>query len=228
MKTAADAEANRNPRFEILLVVGALALSGLCGLSVLSGVLASAQRKSEIIAVSLSSKQFADYSAATPSARMPAARLNLIAEVIHDTDPDANVQTRFNTVLANLRTPVPGTRAVYVTNIRLDPPAPKQDQDVTFYVTFLNTTGSEQTFRWFIFIYEEGQEKPFGQTSSDQARIIPAGGSEQQALNTWRMGRGEPCTRFTAKVHWVDAGSGKPIFTKPDGQEYVLPFTICP
>jgi hypothetical protein len=98
---------------------------------------------------------------------------------------------------------------------------------VKFTVTFVNTTGSNLKYRWFIFIYKEGQEKPFGQTSSDQERIIPPGVTEQLALNTWKMGGGEPCTNFTAQVHWIDAVGGKPIFKRPDGEEYVLPFTIC-
>lgn len=241
MKTAPDAEANRNQRFEILLVVSALALSGLCALSLLSGVFTSAQKKNETIPVSLSSKQSADYSAAAPGARMPAARLDLIAEVIHDTDPYANVQARFNAVLENLRTPIAGgppapsptatpgelPRAVYVTKIRLDPPEPKQKQDVTFYVTFLNTTGTDQTFRWFIFIYRQGQPNPFGQTSSDKARVIPAGTVEQPAVNTWRMGSSEPCTTVEAKVHWQDPSGSRPVFNGTDGQPYLLTFTMC-
>jgi hypothetical protein len=241
MKTAPDARANRNQQFEILLVVGALTLSGLCAFSLLSGVYTSAQKKTEIIPVSLSSKQFADYSAATPSAQMPAARLDLIAEVIHDTDPGANVQARFNAVLENLRTPIAGEspapsptatpgelpRAVYVTKIRLDPPEPKQKQDVAFYVTFLNTTGIDQTFRWFVFIYREGQPKPFGQTSSDRARVISAGTIEQAAVNTWRMGLDEPCTTVEARVYWEDPSGSRPIFNSPDGHPYVLTFTEC-
>ena len=226
MKTAPDAEANRNQRFVVLPVVGALALSGLCALSVLSGALASAQPKSEMIPVSLSSKQFADYSAATPGGRIPPARLDLIAEVIHDTDPGANAQARFNAVLENLRTPVPG-HAVYVTKIRLDPPEPKHEQDVTFYVTFLNTTGADQTFRWFIFIYRQGQPNPFGQTSSDRARVISAGTVEQAAVNTWRMGVDEPCTTLEAKVYWEDPSGSRLVFNSPDGHPYVLIFTEC-
>lgn len=237
MKTTQDADANRNQRIEILLLGLALALSAVCLLSAFFDEFASVQKKTEILPVSLSSKQTADYSAATPSARMPAARLDLIAEVIHDTDPDANVQARFAAVLANLKTPIAGgppapsptatQRSVYVTGIRLDPPAPKQRDNVTFYVTFLNTTGTDQTYRWFIFIYREGQTEPFGQTSSDKERIIPPGTVEQQAINTWRMGSDEPCAKMEAKVHREDPGGGRPAFNSPDGQPYALPFTLC-
>ena len=107
------------------------------------------------------------------------------------------------------------------------PPVPGQKDDVLFYVTFLNT-GGEQKFRWFVFIYKEGQANPFGQTSSDHERILPPGIAELLTVNTWRPGIGQPCTNFVAKVNWVESGGGKSVFKNIDGQEYVLPFTICP
>jgi hypothetical protein len=235
--------ANRRRRLEILLVFGALTLSGLCLLLLASGLFTSVQTKNEILPVSLSSKQSADYNAPTPGVHIPAPRLDLIAEAIHDTDPAANAQTRYNIVLESLRTPIPGgpprpspspsptsqilPRAVYVTNIRMDPPAPKQQQDVLFNVTFLNSTGTDQTFRWFIFIYRQGQRQPFGQTSSDRAHVIPVGTVEQPAVNTWRMGSSEPCTTLEARVHWQDPDGSRPIFNNTDGQPYVLTFTMC-
>jgi len=240
MKTTQDASARRDRRIEVLLLGLALALSAVCFLSSFSAELASVQKKTEALPVSLSSKQAADYSAPTPSAHMPAARLDLIAEVIHDSEPDANVQARYDAVLANLKTPIAGgpptpsptatrelPRGVYVTNIRLDPPEPKQQQDFMFNVTFLNTTGQDQTFRWFVFIYRQGQSSPFGQTSSDKVRTIPAGTIEQAAVNTWKMGSSEPCTTLEAKVHWQDPDGSRPAFNSPDGHPYVLTFTMC-
>jgi len=241
MKSAPGIQANSNPRIEILLVASAIVLSGLCAFFALYGAPTSAPNKTAILPVSLGSKQVADYYAATPSARIPAARLDLIAAAIHDTDPGADAQARYLAALKLLQTPVPGgppkpspsatprqlAPAVYVTKIRLDPPAPKQKQDVTFNVTFLNTTGSNQTYRWFVFIYRQGQTKPFGQTSADKARVIPAGTVEQPAINTWRMGSNEPCTVLEARVHWEDPSGGRPIFNNSDGQPYVLTFTMC-
>jgi hypothetical protein len=247
MKAVQKIVANRERRLEILLVVGALALSGLGVLFLISGLFTSVQEKNEILPVSLGSKQSANYDAPTPNARIPAPRLDLIAEAIHDTDPAANAQARYNVVLESLRTPVPGgppmptsspfpspsptsqilPRAVYVTKIRLDPPEPKQQQDVLFNVTFLNTTGTDQTYRWFIFIYRQGQRQPFGQTSSDRDHVIPVGTVEQPAVNTWKMGSSEPCTTLEARVHWQDPDGSRPIFNNTDGQPYVLTFTMC-
>ncbi len=120
------------------------------------------------------------------------------------------------------------TSGVYVTGMRLDPPQPLQRQDVTFYVTFLNTTGVEQKYRWFIFIFREDQVAPFGQTSSDKAYIIPPGTSEQPSVNTWKMGPGQPCTNLTAEVHWIGPEDTRPAFGGPDGRDFVMPFTVCP
>ena len=241
MKSAPVANAIRMYKLEILLITSAVVLSGLCALVSQSGTLTSAQKKTVFIPVSLSSKQSADYNAATPSARIPAARLDLIAEAIHDADPAANAQARYLAALEILKTPVPGgppkpspsatpkelPRAVYVTKIRLDPPNAKQQQDVTFNVTFLNTTGSSQTYRWFVFINRQGQPKPFGQTSADKARVIPAGTVEQPAINTWRMGSNEPCTVLEARVYWEDPNGSRPVFNGTDGHPYVLTFTMC-
>ncbi len=117
---------------------------------------------------------------------------------------------------------------VYVTGMRLDPPQPLQRQDVTFYVTFLNTTGVEQKYRWFIFIFREDQVAPFGQTSSDKTYIIPPGTSEQPSVNTWKMGPGQPCTNLTAEVHWLGPDGTGPAFSSPGGRDFVMPFTVCP
>jgi len=109
----------------------------------------------ETLPISLSSKQVADYSAAS-DARFRRGR-GVIAEVIHDADPDANVRARYSQVLDNLLTPVPGgppkptvtpspspipaPASVYVTNIRLEPAEPKQNEPITFYVTFSTPRG---------------------------------------------------------------------------------------
>ncbi len=141
--------------------------------------------------------------------------------------PTWTVQPRPSTDTPRPAVPTPIPLGVYVTNVRMEPPRPNPRESVIFYVTFLNT-GGEQEFRWFVFVYKEGQNNPIGQTSSDADRILPPGISEQPALNNWKMGPGEPCTNFYAQVHWLDPVMGKPFFKKPDGQPYILPFTLCP
>ncbi|MCI0476457.1 MAG: hypothetical protein L0Y55_09440, partial [Anaerolineales bacterium] len=64
------------------------------------------RRPAEFIPISLSSTQVAQYSHDPLTIQIPVARLELIAEVIHDQEPDADVAARFATVQANLLTPV--------------------------------------------------------------------------------------------------------------------------
>jgi hypothetical protein len=118
--------------------------------------------------------------------------------------------------------------SVYVTNVRTDPSPAKQKQDVTFYVSFLNTTGQDRTYRWFVYIYEQNQSNPVGQTSSDKDYVIPPGTSDQVTINTWRYGPGLPCTTYIAKIHWVHQDGSKPTFAKVGGTEAAFPFMLCP
>ncbi len=118
--------------------------------------------------------------------------------------------------------------SVYVTNVRTDPSPAKQLQDLTFRVSFLNTTGGEQTYRWFVYVYAESQSNPVGQTSADKEFVLPPGASEQATINTWRVGPGLPCTTYTAKIHWVNQDGSKPTFAKVGGGEAAFPFQLCP
>ncbi len=118
--------------------------------------------------------------------------------------------------------------SVYVTNVQTDPSPAKQKQDLTFRVTFLNTTGQERSYHWFVYIYDQNQSNPVGQTSSDKEYVIPPGTSEQMTINTWRTGPGLPCTTYTAKIHWVNQDGSKPAFGKVGGTEAAFPFTLCP
>ncbi len=113
-------------------------------------------------------------------------------------------------------------------NVQTDPSPAKQKQDLTFLVTFLNTTGQEQSYRWFVNIYDQNQPNPVGQTSSDKEFIIPPGSSDYATINTWRMGPGLPCTTYIAKIHWVNQDGSKPVFGKVGGAEAAFPFTLCP
>lgn len=122
---------------------------------------------------------------------------------------------------------------VYVTSIRVDPPQPKEKQDVWFYVTFLNTTSSEQRIRWFVFVYRAEQKNPFGQTSYDRRGdgqdFIPVGSSERKTLNTWKVTGDGACKDYWAKANWFDPETGaKPEFTDPNNGEYLKSFTVCP
>lgn len=117
---------------------------------------------------------------------------------------------------------------IYVTNFRTDPAPAKQKQDLTFYVTLLNTTGEPQTYHWYVLVYSENQTNAVGQTSADKEYFVPPGASEHAALNTWRVGPGQPCTTYTAKIQFVDQLGGRPNFGKVSGAAAAFPFQVCP
>jgi len=117
--------------------------------------------------------------------------------------------------------PPPG---VYVTNIQQTPP-PYADEGTpnTFHVyinvTFSNTTGSAQPYRWFVQTY--GQNA--GQTSEQVLPIPP--GATTITVGPWNIGR--TCTNFTAKAVWRRASNGLLFsFKDPSGREYSLSFQI--
>jgi hypothetical protein len=112
--------------------------------------------------------------------------------------------------------------------LRLEPPSPKRREDVGFYPTFLNSTGSEQTFRWLVYIYRaDDLRHSFGETPKSAAPL-PVGAVEQRANGTWRLTGGGECENFIARVAWINQDNQAITFTKPDGQMYELPFSVCP
>ena len=105
---------------------------------------------------------------------------------------------------------------VWATSIRLDPPEPKRGQFVTFYVTFLNTTGAPQSFKWRIrLFYADDPKRGFGDTAPlDTA--IPVGTSEQTSANNWRVTGPGDCLSLIARVFWLDESKNAIEFLKPD------------
>jgi len=119
--------------------------------------------------------------------------------------------------------PPPG---VYVTGIRTDPPDPKQRQDIWFYVTFSNTTGKPQSYRWWVNIFDGG--KTIGDTSKNRIEDIPPGITERKVVKEWRIGPGQPCYTYTGKAVWRRDDGSEFTFKRPDGLEFALPFVVCP
>ncbi len=105
---------------------------------------------------------------------------------------------------------------VYATNIRVAPPSPRRGENVTFYVTFLNTTGSPQGYRWRIRIYIPEQRNSFGDTAPVQS-TIPVGQSQQTSSDNWAIRGGCDPKTMTARVFWIDADTKQETeFVKPD------------
>lgn len=116
---------------------------------------------------------------------------------------------------------------VYALAIRLDPPAPKLNQFVTFYVTFLNTAGEAKKYRWFVKIYKPEERNSFGETAKLD-HDIAIGRTELASPNNWRVG-GFECQPYFARAFWIDTISNIVTeFLTPEGQSVNQGFNVCP
>ena len=126
-------------------------------------------------------------------------------------------------------TPTPTVApGLYVTNLRLEPSAPKRREDVGFYVTYLNATGADQNYRWLVYIYRpDNSRHAFGETPKN-VTTIPTGSIEQKAQGTWKLTGGGDCENFIARVAWIDANNQSISFSTSDGRVFEFPFSVCP
>jgi hypothetical protein len=130
-------------------------------------------------------------------------------------------------------TPTPTISAppgVWGVSIRVDPVKPTRGQPVTFYVTFLNTTGSPQGYRWRIRIYyPDNMKNSFGDTTPLNT-TIPVGISEQASDNGWKVTGPGDCMSWLARVWVVDPTTKQETeFLKPDQSGGpATQFQVCP
>lgn len=148
------------------------------------------------------------------TAANPAIDLTPTLEPTGDTPtPTGPTRTRTPSRTPTVNAP-PG---VYATSIRLDPTTAYRGQNVTFYVTFLNTTGTQQGFRWRIRIYTPDNSKnSFGDTAPLN-NTINVGTSELASDNGWAVRGAGGCMDLIARVFQVDPDTKQETeFVKPD------------
>lgn len=118
---------------------------------------------------------------------------------------------------------------VWATAIRVDPTAPKRGQGVKFIVSFLNTTGTQQGFRWRVRIFEPDKRNSFGDTTPLDSSI-PPGASELVSSDNWKVTGPGDCLAFFARVFQVDPNSKQESeFIKPDQSGGpAAGFQVCP
>jgi hypothetical protein len=118
---------------------------------------------------------------------------------------------------------------VWALSVRVDPIKGTRGQAVNFFVTFLNSTGGPQTFRWRVRVYEPDKKNSFGDTATLDTSI-PAGTSEQAAANNWKVTGPGDCLTFFARVFWADFASKQETeFLKPDQSGGpAAQFQVCP
>lgn len=118
---------------------------------------------------------------------------------------------------------------VYVTNVRMEPRAPKYRQPVTFFVTFVNSTGKAQSYKWLVEIWEQDTNKrnPYGQGDALE-REIPAGMSERATGDSFKVAGGGPCVPFRARVVFTDDQGRRVPFQRTNGTDFWVTFQVCP
>jgi len=117
---------------------------------------------------------------------------------------------------------------VWATAVRVDPIPPKNNQTVKFWVTFLNTTGIPQAFRWRVLIFPPDAKNAKGDTAYVDS-IIPVGTSELASADNWTIRGPAPCEQYFARVFWLDESKNAIEFLKPDRSGGpATQFTICP
>ena len=120
----------------------------------------------------------------------------------------------------------PGTWALA---INVDPSSAHRGVPVIFNVTFLNSTGTVQGYRWFIKIYEPDAKNSKGETSKANSTFA-LGTSTLQAPADWKINVSD-CTPYIARVFWVDPNNANQVteFIKPDQSGGpAANFQVCP
>ncbi len=117
------------------------------------------------------------------------------------------------------KTPLPPTPSappgVWGVSVRVDPSPPKRGQQLTFFVTFLNTTGAVQHRKWYVKIFPPDSKNSKGETPKVD-NDLPVGTSEFQS-GQWSLTGPGPCEEFLARVFWIDQSNNNVVeFIKPD------------
>ena len=134
-------------------------------------------------------------------------------------------------------TPVPPTNTpsinappgVYVTQITLDPPAPKHNQAANFTATFVNTTGQSQNYNWLIRLFEPakvGGNKELGK--SDPMGITVPIGSSQFTINYVSVKGPGGCVSLYAQAANSVSRFDVQSFPNTDGTPLSVFFDVCP
>jgi hypothetical protein len=117
---------------------------------------------------------------------------------------------------------------LFVTGMRLDPPQPGHNQDITFYPTFNNPTGATLNYAWKVFVYKaESPANPTLDTTPVQGSFTAGSTTEGKSGSTYKLGAtGNQCDYFFARVGSQD-GDKRVFYTTPDGKFFEKSFSLC-
>lgn len=169
-----------------------------------------------------------------PSATLPATAPPTLTATLPRPSP-TNSATVKPVVVVRQATPTLGATAtaeappgVYVTNMRVDPTEPKNLQLLTFYPTYLNTTGASRNYRLCVELFSpDNLKKSFGITPCSDGSV-PTGSTEVGTNPNYRIVRGGECIPLVARAVYIDPSNARVPFLKPDGNVYWFGFQVCP
>ncbi len=119
---------------------------------------------------------------------------------------------------------------VYVTNIETIPAKANIGDVIGFTVSFLNTTGSAQSYKWFVQVYQCPEQcqtfkSSFGQTLRASGTMA-TGATTMTTSQNINLGTGIRCD-LIAIAYYVDPVSQLPVMFQATKNGGYFPFTVC-
>lgn len=115
---------------------------------------------------------------------------------------------------------------VYVTNLRVDPPAPRSEDRIVFYATFVNTIGQTQEYNFCVEMFRPDNVGRSVGISTCVPHKVDAGTIELSSTG-WNVREGA-CTEYLARAISEDQAKARTPFLRPNGEIPWLLFTVCP
>ncbi len=125
-----------------------------------------------------------------------------------------------------------GGPGVFVTQVQFNPSQPGLNEQIGFRVGVLNTTGTGQTIRWMVKVFQCGSDPcvsddfktSFGESTVVET-TIPPGASVVETPQHWSS-NGSPCT-YVATPYFFDSNGGLvPLLTQGGTPIYQV-FRLC-
>ena len=161
-------------------------------------------------------------------------------KAINFTTPDGKVFEKNFRVCApsDLPSPTPGPSptptatptfapGIFVLDLRTEPDPPMRGADLNFYVTFANTIGSPQNYKWNVYLYKPGEQKSYGEATITTT-TVSIGINEFKLLGSWKLPLGGPCEDFVARVGWFDSENKLKFFVRFENLVFEKPLRVCP
>jgi hypothetical protein len=107
--------------------------------------------------------------------------------------------------------------------------APKRQEPITYFISFVNTSGHAQPFRWLVIVQNPnkvGRNRDFGESPATNI-TIPPGASQVQVTYVTVTNTGA-CIALQAYPGWKQEDNARMFFPDVTGYPAHANFTVCP